>query len=260
MATQTFPINAETARQMVSQYVRSQNHGRRIPEMPKMLESFSKENTVHIYSVGPWSHTRDLGSAGSFRVPACEADKEYAGPLSIPGIVNELIPVDGQFELRQEPGGGEYLAQQVIGVGPHLPPSNSFARYGIFIGKVRGFPTGKAPIPSKLELAAANADLAEYFMELVLSARSASAKGQKEKESEIRSGLHDVAARALASEKFGFQLNLDNEDWIVNTTPTRREKCVACGTMNESSVVLCANCKFILKSKEYEALKGGFAK
>lgn len=267
MATNPFgPLMAQQVGPMIQQFMRGQNQSRKVPTLPANLAAFSRENTVHIYSVSPWVHTRELGSAGTFTFAKCDPEKAYAGPVSIPGIVVETVPIDEQkFELRQEAGdgidsGGMYIARQILGEGAHLQPANSFRKYGVFIGKQIGLPGGKIPVPGAEELAAANEALGNHLMELVLDARSAAAKGQKEKEAEIRPAIHHVAARLLASKRFGFQVDLDNEEWIVNSKPSTRIKCGGCGTMADNEVILCAACGYILKPKEYEANKGRFAR
>ena len=85
----------------LQQLQKAMNKSRVIPETPPMLKDFSRENTVHIWNVGPWDHIRECGSAGTFRIPACPKGEACGGPLSIPGLVEELIPADDRhFELR----------------------------------------------------------------------------------------------------------------------------------------------------------------
>ncbi|MGH9343302.1 MAG: hypothetical protein ACRD3Y_03110 [Bryobacteraceae bacterium] len=234
-------ITADEADRSARAFVRAQNRGRRVPELPPMLKKISDEQTVTICNVGPWAHKRALGSLGEFFIPACPKGEAYAAARPLPGIVVEPIPVDERnFELRQEEG--RYVAEQIVGIGKMLAPGNSFVKYGVFIAAAKE--------PTKKELDAARAELRKHYQELVQEARSAYAQGPKETEATIRE-THRLAAR---------ELNLADEPWLVTANPEARQKCPACGTMAAAEVILCPNCKFIFDEKKYAALAARFAK
>jgi len=248
-------VTAREALQSAQALVRNMNQSRRIPKLDPMMQKISEERQVYIFNVGPWPHFRTLGSAGSWFIPACEKDKEYAAMRPIPGVVTELIPVDEKnFELRQETGGenydkggGRYLAEQILGIGKMLPPSYSLVKYGCFIGE------GNKPAPTKTELGFAREALLGYFKELVEEARNAYGLGPKEFAETVRKGLHHVAARAL---------NLNDEPWMVKGNPEARIRCEACGTMVEAGTKICPNakCGWIFDLEWYEKNKAHFAK
>lgn len=220
-----------------------QNH-RTVQKLPDMLVKNSKEQQVWLYSVGPWPLARELGSIGTFRIPACPDDKEYVAAAPIPGIFTEPVIVnETTMELRMEPGGGQYIAQQVLGVGMFIPKRDSFAPMGVFIGSQVG-PNAK---PTKEELAEARQTLNEYFAFLVNEARTA----YQNNDQKAITDRHRLAAR---------RLKLENEVWYAARTATARQSCPACGTTCDNGIVLCPNCKFILDAARYEKLKAGFAK
>ena len=246
-----FPITADQAGRAVQQFVRGQNRSRVMPQSPPMLQQFSKDNTVHIWNVGPWDHIRELGSAGVFRIAACPEGQEFAGPLSIPGLVEEPIPVDEQhFELRQEPGGGRYIAEQIIGVGMMLRKQDALTHFGVFIGEVMGFPGGKIPTPGKAELRKAKDELDEHYRKLIVEAREADAISPSDpRYAEMRGSIgerHYQAARSL---------NLTDEHWMMAAHPQGRAKCPFCTAQIDAGAVKCPNCKEIVDAKGYAELK-----
>lgn len=246
MGTIPLPITADQARRGAQAMIHEMNQMRTIPKLPASVQRIADENTVHIFNVGPWPHTRELGSincmVGARFIPKCEKGQEYAAAVPIPGIIAEPVPIDEKhMELRQEEG--RYVAEQILGVGKHLDPRNSLVKYGVFIAE------GK--VPTKAELKEARKNLFAYYQELVAEARTAYATGPKEAEATIRPSLHHVAAR---------ELNLNDEPWLVNAMPEGRQTCPSCGVKCDHQVILCHNCKYIFKPEEYAKLAERFAK
>lgn len=238
------PISAEEATKAAVAAVQS-NMRRRVPKLPAMLQKVSEDTKVWLYNVGPWTLTRELGSIGTFRIPGCPEGKEYAAADPIPGVFTE--PIQGQdqntMELRTEEGGGRYIAEQVLGVGPFIHPRDSFVPMGVFIGSQVG-PDAK---PTKQELAEAKQKLFVYLEGLVNEARKAYESGNI-KEIVDR---HRTAARML---------KLENEQWYSTRSAKARQDCPMCGTIVNEGVVLCPNCKFILDEAKYEKMKARLAK
>lgn len=54
------------------------------------------------------------------------------------------------------------------------------------------------------------------------------------------------------------ELNL-NKDWMADFTTVEMVRCVACGTLNNSVIMVCPNCKVILKPEEFKKLGLSFA-
>jgi hypothetical protein len=150
------------------------------------------------------------------------------------------------MELRHEPGGGRYIAEQIVGIGAHLAPANAFTPMGVFVGSVVG-PNAK---PTKKELDDARAKLTDYYLSLVEEAKRAYEQGPKEAEATIRE-QHRLAAR---------ELKLDSEPWMTRSITESRQKCEACGTINDAKNILCHNCKYIFNPEAYAKLQSRFAK
>jgi hypothetical protein len=58
-----------------------------------------------------------------------------------------------------------------------------------------------------------------------------------------------IAAKALGKEK----------DWLKNYTNTEVARCKACGTMINTSIIVCPNCKVILDAERFKSLGLNFA-
>lgn len=238
------PMTATQAAEHAAAHQSKVMNGRRIPKLTKLEARLSEETCVWIYNVGPWSHRQFVPSLGQFVIPKCEEGQDYAViPNPLPGVYTETVPIDERhYELRREEGnngteGGEYIANQIIGVGQHLSPSNSFVPMGVFIGEQRGYRKVKgdasvfAPIPTDEELLRATTLLENYYMKLVNEAKRAFEEGPKAAEAVIRD-QHRLAAR---------KLKLDNEAWMQRTVTSGRQKCLMCGTIVDSDVVMCPN-------------------
>lgn len=240
----TLTVTAEQADREARGYLRKMNAGRIVPKLPKMLEAVSKEKKVYLFNVGPWPHERHLGSLGPFFIPACEKGKEYSAPLAIPGIVVEPYPEnERKMALHQEEG--QYIAEQILGVGPHLAKNNSFVKFGVFISQTEK--------PSKADLEKARAALRDYYQELVREANSAHAQGPKTKEETIQE-KHFLAAREL-------DYSEAECPWLKDAqAPAARDRCEGCGTVYTVGVIVCPTCRFILDPEKYEKNKARFAK
>lgn len=240
-------MTAEEAAREIATHQKRMNAGRRVPKLPTMLQEISARETVHIYNVGPWELTRELGSAGIWTIPACPLGTAFTRLRPIPGVVTEPTIIDeANMELKLEEGGGRYLAEQVIGVGRFIPKSASFEPMGAFIGAA----VGPFAMPTEEELNKARLTLANYFMTLINEARRAWDRSPKEAE-EIISDKHHMAAD---------RLYLNDEPWKQRRVTGVRQACPACGTTSNENVVVCPTCKFILNQEKFEALKNQFVK
>jgi len=248
MSSQAFPISAAEAQRQAAHFQRQMNAQRRVPELPTQLKKLSKQQTVHVYNVGPWEHTRHLGTAGTFFIPKCEPGEKFARMAPIDGIPIDLeVKDEKSMALLLEDGGGQYLAEQIVGTGKHLAASASLVKVGVFIGSRIG-PDAK---PTNEELQQAEETLDGYAQDLVVEARRAYETGPKEAENVIRDQHHWAGKR----------LNLDPkvELWMGRKTATLRASCEGCGTPIDGDPILCPTCKYILDRPRYEKNKANFA-
>lgn len=222
---------------------RAMNASRHIPDTPEMFREISESRRVFIFNVGPWSHSRELGSAGTFRIPACAEGKEYSTPVVIEGVEQEPYPIN-EVECKMLMTEGIALANQVLGEGPFVPKSSSFRPFGVFISSSNP--------PKKEDVAAARQALGEKYVELVAAAADAYQMGPQAAKETIRPEWHFVAARALRKSEAECP-------WLANTqAPAARNECPGCGTVYKVGIIKCGNCQMILDKKKFDqAVKDG---
>lgn len=240
--TPTLKVTAQDATREAMNHQRTMNGSRYVPPMLGMVQELVAKNKVYIFNVGPWPQQRLMGSLGTFNIQACPKDREYSDPVVIDAIVTELYPInEGEFKRTMEDG--HDIAMQILGVGPHLSPRNSFVPYGVFLSDTK--------IPSKEKIAEAKGNLNEKFLELVTEADLAYASGPKAAEETIRPETHFVAARALGKTAIDCP-------WLKNAqVPAERKECFGCGTPYKVGILKCA-CGAVLDKKRYdEAVKAG---
>jgi rubredoxin len=242
MSTQPILLNvtAQQASQAVGEYKRGMKNARRLPALSPMLQKISDEQQLYIHNVGPWPCTREMGSWGSYTIPACPAGQEYATGAPIPGIHTEPIPInEKEFMLHETEGA--YVAQQILGVGAHMSKSGSFVQLGCFSSPNRK--------PTKEELATAREALMQHAMKLHKEALVAHNKGPKEAEMVI-SDRHQWAA-----------VHSGNQDapYLRQYSPEQRQECPNCGTMSKQGIVICSACKYIFDEAKYAKMKSRIA-
>lgn len=232
---------------------RALNSSRYVPGMPEIVRKVSVENRVYVFNVGPWAHTRELGSAGNFHIPACPPDKEYSSPLCIDGLVSEPYPMNevacttlpscGEPGQLTGDGSGLALAKQIIGDGPFISKAKSFVPFGVFIS-----PT---PKPSRELLAAARAELEKRHLAHIREANAAFMRDPTNREMVIQPAWHHVSAHALKKSKAECP-------WLGESlVPGGRENCPGCGAVFNVGILKCA-CGFILDKPRYDkAVKEG---
>lgn len=54
-------------------------------------------------------------------------------------------------------------------------------------------------------------------------------------------------------------LGLRDRDWFMNVTAVDVKKCIACGQLNNSDIIVCPNCKVVLDQKRFDEMKFKFA-
>lgn len=214
-----------------------------IPQTPEIFRKASEANRVYIINVGPWAHVRELGSAGTFRIPACPEGREYSDPVVIDGVVDEPYPInEAECKMIQTSGGD--LAGQIIGEGPFIPKASSFAPFGVFISP--------APVPTKEQIAKANAALQQKHLDHIREANAAFMKDPTNKDGIIQAAYHVVSAHALKKSKAECP-------WLGESlAPAGRDNCPSCGAVYNVGIMKCKDCGFILDKKRYDqAVKEG---
>src|ERR1051325_2607345 len=70
-------LNALEANNQAVAFARTRNGQRKVPVPTALVQKLRAANRVWIYNVGPWKHTRSLGSLGDFIIPACPEGQKY---------------------------------------------------------------------------------------------------------------------------------------------------------------------------------------
>ncbi len=246
-------ITAEEAAAKVSQQQRALNSSRYVPTLPRIFRKVSEENRVYIFNVGPWGHVRELGSAGSFLIPACPEGEKYSVPIVIEGVVGEPYPKDeascvtlpscGDAGQLTGEGEGMALAQQIVGQGPHVPPNADYTRFGVFISST--------PVPSKAALTAAHEALQKQHLAHIREANNSFMSDPANKWGNIQPKWHTVSAHALKKTKAECP-------WLGESlAPAGRDNCPSCGDPYNVGIMKC-RCGFILDKPRYDkAVKEG---
>lgn len=215
----------------------------KVPKLPAAVAKTSNETCVWIYNVGPWALSRELGSLGSFRIPACPEGEEYVARDPIPGIFTEPVPGEHPLHMELRTSDGRYVAEQIVGIGAFLSKRDSFEHLGVFLGSQ----VGPAAKPTKAELATAKGKLRLYLEELINDARKAYERGDLREIVE----RHRMAARTL---------KLENEQWYSTREAKARQDCPMCGSVVNDTVVICPTCRYVLNEEKYEKMKSRIAK
>lgn len=222
-------VNASQATEQVQRWYKEE-HGRKrsTPPPSKYIKQASDEHAVSIFNVGPWGHTQCMGSLGTYYIPAYnpDADEKKLGyalmPTKIAGVFVEYYPQNNNT-MRPIIDDGDYVAEQILGIGIMHSPRNSLVRYGV------GFEIG--PKPSEKAVSAARDKLLEYAIELFEETEAAAAQGPRELQS-MKTERHTWAARYLGREDVA---------WMVSNNTQRRLRCDLCGTYSEPGVIMCPN-------------------
>ncbi len=243
----------------VEAHQRAMNASRYVPTMPEIFRKVSDDNRICIYNVGPWSHKRELGSAGIYFIPACPEGQDHSEPLVLNGVEEEPYPIN-EVECAMKPkagvagqltgsADGMLLAQQILGFGPHVAPASSLIPFGVFATKNIEWDK-KARVFVLLDadaLTAARLALRNKLTELVRLASEAYAKGPNAFAEVAEPDYHFRAARMLSK-------TVAECPWLANTqAPGQRANCPGCGSIHDVGVMKCRGCGYILDKPRYDA-------
>lgn len=231
-------ISAEEAdRRATAEHLKKNGKGMRVPELDEEMMEVMEERKRYIYNVGPFLWIRPMGSPGFFNVQPCPEGRSYGEPLVIPGFVPDYIRADSTNSWIMRTDGGDYFADQVMGIGKSMRPEESLVNFGVF--KSKHYP----PMPEEVD--AAIAKLRRHMQMLVNEMNLAHSRGPAESAATQR---HDHFTAAA-------YLKLTKKDcgWLEGTeTVGQREACPACGNVYQVGVFSCSSCNYILDLKKYE--------
>jgi len=211
---------------------------RRVPDPLGVIEEASRRHIYHVFNVGPWPQKVGLGSLGFFFVPGCPKNKEYVeAPQNVMGIVSELTIKD-EFEYNRLMTDGWKITQEIVGIGRSRNPKRALTHYGLF--------ASKNAVPTKEELFQAKTMLHATCSDIVREARDLYAMDRKAFSVIVQRNRHFAAAEVL---------NLSDEVWMTDQSPSQRVKCMYCGSMNDEIAVKCAKCAEIINVERYRMLR-----
>ena len=193
-----------------------------VEQVPKIIADIGEQQAVYIFNVGPKPWSRNLGSLGTFFVPACPKDARVSEPLKIKGVVLERIATDmDKMANRYEEGID--IANDVMYIGRGYTPDLNREKWGLFISDV--------PKPSDARISAAKAELRKTYARLVDEADLLERNNKRDQIGDT----HRDAASALGV----------NKSWLVQE-PREADSCPACGKRIDISAVKCPECSAIL--------------
>jgi hypothetical protein len=214
---------------------------RSIEPVPDWIKEQAEKECIHIYNVGPWRLTRNMGSWGLATVPACPAEKQYVqmNPIAdysaVPAVFHEDLIQDEHAMFKRQIG-GMFVAEQILGIGTHMHKQDSWIPMGVFIGSVRG-PDAE---PTKAELEAANKALTEQLWRYFNDANDCLPH--------LRQNMIDDEHHRYAARRLG---RIDVL-WMAADSPIKRIDCPNCGTKTNEGITQCPACKFILNTEVYD--------
>lgn len=207
---------------------------RQVPPMLGPIEQLKHSRQYRIFNVGPWSHTVNTGSTGSFFIPMNPTEKQCADAgktyrpyvemtQKVDAIVDELV-IKSEAEYSRLMDDGRGFALEILGLGRGCSREFALTHAGCFLAK--------GDVPTEQELHRANLLLRARCSEIVAEIRSVYATDRKQFSLQVRPQLHYRAAEIL---------HLLNETWMLDSSPTNQIKCKGCGAMAEGDVATCPN-------------------
>ena len=220
-------------------YIDARRRGRPGPVPPPELDIVKefKKQRVHIYNVGPFPHIIPCGSAGTFYIPACPADKPYVEMLTpLHVLEEELYPSRDKKEFKRLQDEGRKMAIDLLGEGRNQDKKQSRRRVGVFIAA--------GDEPTMKELGDANAELKKYASEQVLYMDNLWDRDRKLAYDVYRTETFGACARVL-------KLTGKEKPWLAQGSPSENIECPACKTSVRPDAAFCFNCKEVVNEEAY---------
>lgn len=168
---------------------------------------------VYIFNVGPLEHTVEKGSAGKFRILACEAGARHSEPLRLPTPFVDTFVVEQ--ERKTHIVTGEFMAQDIVhpAIGANWSFGQNLDDFGVF--------WTKNATPSDAEIRAARGKMEVTFRKLLEMANRIETTGKLD---EI-TPLMRIAASYF------------NEDRPWNRIYKRLSECPGCGEAAKPGII-----------------------
>jgi hypothetical protein len=222
-------IPAREADGIVAEYRQTINGARIVPPLPRFVEK-AQQHKIHIYNVGPWSHSQRMGGYGEFTIPACPRGQKYVEMTPcLTDPMTELY-VKNEAEMGRFEEDGFTFARELLGDGRGQNSAYSLRHKGCFASENEK--------PSANELADAMAEVEQECLRLVNEAREWYASNDPILRRAIQPEVHFLAAETI---------NMTDEPWMIARNPQARQKCPICGTFSDADVVKCpsSGCNYV---------------
>lgn len=189
----------------------------------------AKADPVYIYNIYNRPHSRNLGSLGTYLIPACKPGQPYSRPLVIKGVMSdEYDQGDGNGNMGCNAMEGRKVAvDDIIGRKSYSPNlglmTTNLEWWGVFAAQQEK--------PGKEELSLAKERLIQFMTLMVNDGdRLFAERDPKFQPLEV----HRDACNYLGLAR----------DW--NAAPVQQTECENCGTMVKPTIARCPNCKGIV--------------
>lgn len=216
-------ITPQEAAAALQQYRQQLDPARYLPPTLNRIRVLMHAEAFPICNVGPWPYRLERGPL-TLDLPAYDPANDpaklgYAKSALLDGIRREAIIADENKYTYIEDD-GHAVANDLVGVGFGMHPSNSLLKYGVFV------PAGL--LPTAEEIAQAKRRLSDYYDELIAEARDAYDLGPKERAATIKD-RHIMAARIRGID----------EKWVHHAHAEESVRCSMCGKFNPAGVAKC---------------------
>jgi hypothetical protein len=214
------------------------------PELDLMREYKSKR--VHIFNVGPFSHTIPLGSPGIFYIPACPWDKPYIESLTkLHELEEEFYPdKDKRQPMKRLSSEGRKMAIDILGEGRNQDKRFSRRKVGVFIAE------GDEPTTAEHE--GAIRELKIYAAAQVGIMDQLWDRDRKLAYDMFRPETFGACARVLG-------LTGKDKPWLAQGAPSENIECPMCKTSIKPDAIVCYNCREVVNIEAYNARKAELA-
>lgn len=192
---------------------------------------------TYLFNIYGAQHDINLGTWGSYSIPACPEGKEWMrAPQVIPGTLEELYPhFTDREEYRAKAIPGDDVVKALLGVGSGM----DIQRYGVFAS--HNFK------PSKEELSTAKSILVKELQKQIREADQFAASAKPEERESLNNDKYYRAARYLNVKK----------SWMSEAQ--EMSLCPFCSIPVRPTASKCSGCNEVINHTLYEAQKAQLA-